>query len=159
MVMQTDSLVGLKDDMVAFIEGHGMFRFKGYVDENVGSVSWDDDGNPDSWKDFVEAAKGAGALFLTMSDAILEKDDVELLLEQLEDHEYPDTDSPDLEDAAELLLHVGKLGYVQLGFAHQGVMFLHETSTEWYDRYQQLTDMIDSLGDIVIEDAGEDPQP
>ena len=38
-------------------------------------------------------------------------------------------------------------------------MFLHETSTEWYDRYQQLTDMIDSLGDIVIEDAGEDPQP
>lgn len=159
MVMQTDSLTGLKDDMVAFIEGNGMFRFKGYVDENVGSVAWDDEGNPDSWKDFVEAAKGAGALFLTMSDAVLEKDDVELLLEQLEDHEYPATDSPDLEEAAELLLHVGKLGYVQLGFAHQGVMFLHETSTEWYDRYQQLAEMLESLGDIMIEDAGDDEQP
>ena len=63
--MQTNSLLTLKDDMIAFIEGHGMFRFKGYVDENVPTVSWDDDENPDSWKDFVEAAKAAGAQFLT----------------------------------------------------------------------------------------------
>jgi hypothetical protein len=154
--MQTDSLLTLKDDMIAFIEGHGMFRFMGYVDESVASVNWDDDGNPESWKDFVEAAKAAGALFLTMSDAVLEKEDLTLLLEQLEDQEYPDPESHALEDAEDLRQYVGKVGYVQLGFAHQGVMFLHETSTPWYERFQQLVERIEAFGDIVIEDDPEE---
>ena len=51
-----DDLTGLKDDMTAFIEGHGLHRFKGYVAEEVASVSWDARGNPDAWKDFVELA-------------------------------------------------------------------------------------------------------
>ena len=34
-----DDLASLKDDMIAFIEGHGMRRFPGYVDyEEVQSV-------------------------------------------------------------------------------------------------------------------------
>ena len=32
MSPQPDDLSGLKDDMVAFIEGHGMRRFPGYID-------------------------------------------------------------------------------------------------------------------------------
>jgi hypothetical protein len=36
-------------------------------------------------------------------------------------------------------------------------MFLHESSTEWYDRYQQLLESLESVGDIVIdEDADEE---
>jgi hypothetical protein len=154
--MQTDSLLTLKDDMVAFIEGNGMFRFLGYVDESVATVSWDDEENPDSWKDFVEAAKRAGALFVTMSDAILEQEDVALLMDQLEDQEFPDAESRDLEDAEDLQQYVGKVGYVQLGFAHQGIMFLHESSTQWYERFQQLVERIEAFGDIVIEDE-DDP--
>src|SRR5579871_5391827 len=122
MMLETNSLVSLKDDMVAFIEGHGMFRFPGYVDEMVASVPWDDMDNPESWKDFVEAAKAAGALFLTMSDATLEKEDLEALLEQLRDQEFPANDSPEMEEAEELARYVGKTGYIQLGFAHNGVM-------------------------------------
>src|SRR5260221_532888 len=57
-----DNLATLKDDMVAFIEGHGMRRFHGYVDyEEVQSVVWKTEDNPDSWKDFVELAKAAVA--------------------------------------------------------------------------------------------------
>jgi hypothetical protein len=56
-----DNLSTLKDDMIAFIEGHGMRRFHGYVDhEEVQSVMWKINGNPESWKDFVELAKAAG---------------------------------------------------------------------------------------------------
>lgn len=152
MVLQTDSLLTHKDDMIAFIEGHGMFRFKGYVDESVPTVSWEDDDNPDSWKDFVEAAKAAGALFVTMSHAELERDDIELLVEQLEDQEYPEPDKHDIEEAEELERYVGKVGYIQLGFAHQGVMFLHESTTTWYERFQSLVERVEALGDIVIED-------
>ena len=43
-----DDLTNLKDDMTAFIEGHGMLRFHAYVGEEVPSVMWDSSDNPDS---------------------------------------------------------------------------------------------------------------
>lgn len=155
-MMPPDNLHSLKDDMIAFIEGHGMRRLPGFVMEDVASVLWEDEQNPDSWKDFVEMAKAAQAPFITMSDITLEKEDLKSLLEDLRDFNFPD-DVPDSEDAEYLVNYVGKTGFVQLGFAHQGIMFLHESSTEWYDRYQQLLESLESVGDIVInEDADEE---
>ena len=65
--MRTDDLHGLKDDMTAFIEGHGMRRFPAYVGDEIASVLWKDAENPDAWKDFVELAKASGAPFLQVS--------------------------------------------------------------------------------------------
>jgi hypothetical protein len=45
------------------------------------------------------------------------------------------------------------LGYIQLGFVYQGLVFLHETTTEWYERFQTLLEDIESFQDIVIDDA------
>lgn len=155
--MQPNDLLSLKDDMIAFIEGHGMRRLPGYVGEDVPTVMWEDTDDPDSWKDFVETAKAAGAPFITMSDVTLEKEDLELLVEELQDLDYPHDESPDVEEAQSLVNHVGKLGYIQLGFIHQGVAFLHESSTAWYERYQQLLESIDDFSDIVFEqNEGED---
>jgi hypothetical protein len=47
------------------------------------------------------------------------------------------------------------LGYIQLGFVYQGLVFLHETTTEWYARFQTLLEDIESLRDIVFDDADE----
>jgi hypothetical protein len=154
-MMQPDNLHSLKDDMIAFIEGHGMKRLPGFVMEDVASVLWEDEQNPDSWKDFVEMAKAAQAPFITMSDITLEKEDLQALLEDLRDFNFPD-DVPDSEEAEYLVNYVGKTGFVQLGFAHQGIMFLHESSTEWYDRYQQLLESLESVGDIVIDEDADD---
>ncbi|HVJ09032.1 MAG TPA: hypothetical protein VM554_11675 [Acidisarcina sp.] len=155
--MQPESLTILKDDMVAFIEGHGMRRLPGFVTEDIPSVEWEDNGNPDSWKDFVELATAASAPFLTMSEVTLEKDDLELLVEQLRDQNFPDEDAPEIQEALLLVNCVGKIGYVQLGFAHQGIMFLHETSTPWYEHYQQLLEKMEGFSDIVFNSGdGED---
>src|SRR5450631_2906621 len=152
--MHPDNLVILKDDMVAFIEGHGMRRLPGFISEDIATVEWEDESNPESWKDFVELAKSASAPFLTMSEIVLEKDDLELLIEQLRDQNFPDDDAPEMEEAQLLVNFVGKTGYVQLGFAHQGIMFIHETSTAWYERYQELLEKIEEFSDIVFG-AGE----
>jgi len=141
--------------MVAFIAGHGMSRFSGYITEDVPSVLFEED-NPDSWKDFVELAKSSGAPFLTMSEIVLEKADVELLLEQLRDQNYPEEESPEMEEAQYLANYVGKIGYLQLGFAHQGVLFLCETSTPWYDQFQQLMESVDDYGSIIVDDREDD---
>ena len=153
--MQPDNLISLKDDMIAFIAGHGLRRLPGYVTEEVPSVLFEED-NPDSWKDFVEHAKAAGAPFLTMSEVILEKSDIAILLEQLREQNFPDDEAVEIEDAESLVKHVGKIGYLQLGFAHQGVMFLSESATEWYDRFQALMEAVGDLGGIVVDDRDED---
>ena len=155
MQMQPDNLITIKDDMIAFIAGHGMRRLPAYVTEDVPSVMFEEE-TPDSWKDFVEHAKAAGAPFLTMSEVILEKADVSLLLEQIREGNFPEPEAPEIDDAEYLVKHVGKIGYLQLGFAHQGVMFLFETATEWYERLQNLMEAVSELGGIVVDDSDDD---
>jgi hypothetical protein len=145
-----DDLTTLKDDMTAFIEGHGMRRFHGYVNDEVTSVMWDHAENVDSWKDFVELAKSAGAAFLTMNDVVLDREDVEYLVERLRNSTY--TNDEDVEEARWLRAYIGKTGFVQLGWPYQGTMFLCEVSTEWYDRYQRLLDVADEYGGIMIDE-------
>ncbi len=77
--MSTDNLHSLKDDMVAFIEGHGLRRLPGYVTEDIPSILWEDLGNPDAWKDFVEMAKHVGAPFITFSEMTLEREELDSL--------------------------------------------------------------------------------
>ena len=154
--MSKDNLLSLKDDMVAFIEGHGMKRLPGFVTEEVSTVLWDGKGNPESWKDFVEMAKHVGAPFVTFSEVTLESEELDALIEEAGEANFPDDEATELVEAEFLRKYAGMLGYIQLGFVHQGVIFLHETTTEWYERYQSLVEDIDSFHDIVIDDHDHD---
>lgn len=152
--MHTDNLASIKDDMVAFIAGNGLRQMNAYIPDEVPSVLFEED-NPDGWKDFVEHAKAAGAVFVTMSDVTLEKRDIELLVRHLQEQSYPDPESPELSDAQELVKHVGKTGFVQLGFAHQGMMFLFETETQWYAHFQAMLEAASEIGRIVLDEDDE----
>ena len=151
-----DDLTTVKDDMVAFIEGHGMKRFHGYVTEEIDSVMWRQPEHADEWKDFVELAKAAGAPFLTMNDVLLSRTDLDTLIGRLKNASFPEDD--DIEEAQYLKTFVGKTGFVQLGWAFQGVMFLYELSTEWYERYQRLLDVAEGMGGMVIDEHDEDDE-
>ena len=112
MASTPDNLAGLKDDMIAFIEGHGMRRFHGYVDyEEVQGVVWKTENNPDSWKDFVELAKAAAAPFLTMDSWTLRREELDLMIERLGSAEF--TNDEDVEEARWLRTYIGKTGFVQ----------------------------------------------
>jgi hypothetical protein len=144
-----DDLHQLKDDMNAFILGHGMQRFSAYVTDEMPSVMWENENNPDSWKDFVELAKASGIAFLTVNDETLEKDDLDFLIERIQNSSNMSDD--DMDEAKWLRAYVGKVGFVQIGFAYHGTMFLHETSTEWFERYQQLLDTADDFGRLLMD--------
>ncbi|PYV59419.1 MAG: hypothetical protein DMG90_16860 [Acidobacteria bacterium] len=157
MTSRADNLASLKDDMVAFIEGHGMRRFHGYVDyDEIPSVLWKSQDNPDSWKDFVELAKSAEAPFLTMDSWSLEREELDGILERLGSAQH--TSDEELEEARWLRTYIGKTGFVQLGFGHQGVMMVYEASTEWYDHYQHLLEMSEDFGGIAIDEPGLDDE-
>ena len=151
LVPMEQDLHNLKDDMVAFIEGHGMKRFQGYVKDELPSVPWSAEENqPDGWKDFVELAKASGVHFVTMSHSSLDAEDVDFLVERLEDLSY--LTEEDLEEARWLKNFVGKVGHVQLGFPCQGVMFLYEVSTEWYENFERLESTADEFDGILLDD-------
>lgn len=154
--MSVDNLLALKDDMVAFIEGHGMRRLPGFVTEDIPSILWDGKDNADSWKDFVEMAKHVGAPFVLFSEVSLEREELDALIEEAGEMNFPDEEASELVEAQWLRKYVGKLGYIQLGFIYQGVAFLHETTTEWYERFQSLLEDMEGFNDIVIDDAHDD---
>jgi hypothetical protein len=149
--MAFDDLTAVKDDMVAFIAGHGLRRMNAFVPEDVPTVLFEED-DVDGWKDFVEHAKAAGVPFITMSDVLLEPEDAQTLVSQVREQKLDLHDDSVLEEAQDLLQHVGKVGYLQLGFAQGGVMFLYETATEWYDQFQELMDSVSDLGQVILDD-------
>jgi hypothetical protein len=153
-----DDLASLKDDMIAFIEGHGLRRFPGFIDyEEVQSVHWKSADNPDGWKDFVELAKAAGAPFVVMDSWKLERTELDAMIERLSKAEF--SSDEDVEDARWLRTYVGKTGFVHLGFAHQGVMMVYEASTPWYDRYQGILEMSEDFSGLPIDEPGFEDEP
>jgi len=150
-----DDLTTLKDDMTAFVEGHGMQRFHGYVQaEEVPSVAWDAGENPDSWKDFVELAKAAGATFLTMNSFTLSAQDVDWIVERLRNSHF--TDDDELDEAKWLRAYIGRTGFVQLGWVHQGVVFNYELATEGHERYQRLMEMAEEFGGMTFDETDQE---
>ena len=153
----TEDLTSLKDDMTAFVEGQGMRRFHGYVQgDEVPSVTWDSGDNPDGWKDFVELAKTAGASFLTMNSFTLKREDVDWIIESLRNSHFADEDEVD--EAKWLRAYIGRTGFLQLGWPHQGVVFLYEVSSEWYERYQRLMEMAEEFGGVTFDETDTDDE-
>ena len=152
-----DDLTGMKEDMTAFIEGLGMRRFFGYIDsEDVPSVLWDTEHNPDGWKDFVELAKSTGAAFLTMHAWTLEREETDRLYQQLSESDFKSDE--DVEESRWLKTYVGKTGFVQLGWAYQGCLFVFEAGTEWYEHYQQLREMADEATGFMFDEPDQDDE-
>ena len=153
-----DDLTNLKDDMTAFIEGLGMMRFPGYVDsDQVQVVMWKiAEGYPDGWKDFVELAKAAGASFLTMDAWTLQREELDDLVERLRNAHY--TNDDDIEESRWLRAYLSRTGFIQLGWAYQGSVFVYEVSTDWYDRYQRLVELAEDFGSIAIDESDQDDE-
>jgi hypothetical protein len=147
--MSIEDLTSIHDDMDAFAQGLGLRRFHGYIPDEMPSVLWDNDDVNESWKDFLELAHATGAPFITMNSVRLEADDVEFLLAELRRSSL--SREEDLETARQLRSYLGRIGFIQLGFPYQGVMFLCELSTEWYEGYKALQEMADDLGGIMID--------
>jgi hypothetical protein len=146
----------IRDDMIAFIEGHGMKRFHGIINDDIAGVVWTppEEDQADSWKDFVELAKASGVTFITMHDVLLEEDDVDFLVDRLEDSNC--LSEEELDEARWLKNFVGQVGHIQIGFPCQGVMFVYQISTEWYETIERLESTADEFDGILIDDDDQD---
>jgi hypothetical protein len=50
------------------------------------------------------------------------------------------------------------MGFIQLGYPYQGVLFRYEVSNDWYERYQRLCDFAEECGAIMFDEFGQDDE-
>jgi len=155
-MIETDNLALLKDDMIAFIEGHGIRHFPALIPEDVPRVWWNDPANMESWKDFVEMAKTVDVPLIMIAEDQLEKTTLEMLLEELQELTSLNEMVADIEEAQRLQMHIGKIGHIELAFAHEGFLFVHETATGWYGQYRHLVETIDYMQGILDPTSSQD---
>jgi hypothetical protein len=167
--MDSNNLTSLKDDMIAFIEGHGMRHFPALIPEDTPRVWWNDPETADtatesakeSWKDFVEMAKAAGAPLVCIGEDSVDRTTLELLAGELQDLSGADATGPETDKVNRLFFEIGKVGHIELAFAHQGILFVHETQTEWYREYRAMVNTVDGLQDLIenaLDDEDEEPE-
>jgi len=89
-----------------------------------------------------------------MEDFVLTKEDLDFVIDRLKDEVYGE----DLDDARWLRTYIGKTGFLQLGFAHQGTLFLYEVSTEWHERYQRVLEIAEAIGGLLIEEDDDEDE-
>jgi hypothetical protein len=93
---------------------------------------------------------------VTFSEMTLDAEELDALIEEAGEMNFPDEEATELVEAEWLRKYAGKLGYIQLGFVYQGIVFLHETTTEWYERFQALLEDVETFQDLVIGDHEHD---
>ena len=108
-------------------------------------------------------SKSACAPMVCIGEDALDKTTLELLVNELQAMAGSDTFSPEMDKVNNLFLEVDKVGHVELAFAHQGILFVHETVTEWYERYRQLVKTVERLQELLDgtyeDDDVEEGQP
>jgi hypothetical protein len=162
--MDSDNLATLKDDMIAFIEGHGMRHFPALIPEDTPRVWWNDpdagaaaaESTKESWKDFVEMAKTAGAPLVCIGEDSVDRTTLDLLSNEMEEMASSDAVGLERDRLNRLFLEIGKVGHIELAFAHQGILFVHETQTEWYREYRAMVNTVDSLQELIEDALDED---
>lgn len=135
------------DEIVAAAERQGLLVFPGYVGEDIPAVWWQ--GNPDDWPDFLGIAKTEGARTFMVGRTVLEAEDLQDLAEWVDEKEGPGHSNGDRARLKTFERHIGSVGEIRLGWIKDGVAFLLQQQTEWYE------DFLDFMQEVEEEDLEE----
>jgi hypothetical protein len=126
----------LYDEMVAAASRQGLLIFPGYVGDDLPEVWWQ--GSPDDWPQFLSIAKAEGARTIFIARAVLEEEDLQDLAEWVEETSGPGSTNGDRARLKEFERYIGCTGEIRLGWVRDGVAFLFQHRTEWYDEFLDL---------------------
>jgi len=150
---QITDLFRLYDDIVAAATRQGLLTFPGYVGEELPAIWWQ--GDPNDWLEFLRIAKAEGVRTVFVGRAILEQEDLQDLAEWVDEKTGPGPSNGDRARLKEFERYIGATGEVRLGWVKDGVAFLLQQRTEWYEAFLELADEIEEEeDDDDLEDFG-----
>lgn len=143
---QITDLSRLYDEMTAAASRQGLLTFPGYVGEEMPAVWWQ--GDPNDWPEFLRIAKAEGVRTVFVGRAILEQEDLQDLAEWVDERSGPGPSNGDRARLKEFERYIGATGEVRMGWVKEGVAFLLQQRTEWYEAFLELTDEIEEEDDL-----------
>jgi hypothetical protein len=148
------NLDGLKTEIERYLEESGLGVFYGHARALESAVvPWDCDQHPD-YKQFVQAARSAGAKFVVFHQREFSSHQIDDALEQLSACDLPREEQLDFERRLkELRLYDGLVCSIELSFDHESRVFLFDLRTEWYE---DLTDIVDEIQALTSEPDDDD---
>jgi hypothetical protein len=150
------NLDGLKTEIEQYLEQSGLAIFYGCAraNESVPAVYWDCDQHPD-YREFVQAARSAGAKLIVFYQHEFSSAQIEEALEELEDCGLPLEDHSEFERRLNRLnAYDGLVCAIELSFDLDGRVFLFDLHADWYQELTELLDEIQVLtGDIDDDES------
>jgi hypothetical protein len=131
----------LYDEIKETAEEQGLLTFPGYVGDELPAVWWQ--GDADDWLGFLRIAKAEGARTVYVGRAGLEEEDLQELAEWVEEKAGPGSTNGDRARLKEFQRYIGCTGEVRLGWIRDGIAFLLQHRTEWYQDFLQLMSEIE----------------
>lgn len=129
-------LTRLYEEITEAAVQQGLLTFPGYVGEDLPSVWWQ--GDPGDWYGFLMIAKAEGARTIFLGRGVLEAEDLQGLAEWVEEKAGPGSTNGDRARLKEFERYIGCTGEIRLGWIKEGVAFVLQQRTEWYEEFLEL---------------------
>jgi hypothetical protein len=129
-------LSGLYEEIKATAAQQGLLVFPGYIGEELPTVWWQ--GDLDDWLGLLMIAKAEGARTIFLGRAVLAAEDLQDLAEWVEENAGPGSTNGDRARLKEFERFIGSTGEVRLAYIKDGIAFLLQHRTEWYDEFLSL---------------------
>lgn len=148
----------LYDEIVAAASRQGLLIFPGYVGDDLPAVWWQ--GDPDNWPDFLGIAKAENIRTVFIGRAVLQEEDLLDLAEWVDEKTGPGNSNGDRARIKEFERYIGLTGEIRLGWVKDGVAYLLQHRTEWYQAFLDLTEEMEEEDDLDdLEDLEEFGHP
>jgi len=114
----------------------GLLTFPGYIGDDFPAVWWQ--GDPEDWFGFLMIAKAEGVQMVHVGRAGLDEEDLQNLAEWVEEREGPGSSNGNRARLKEFERYIGCTGEVRVGWIKDGVAYLLQHRTEWYDEFLEF---------------------
>lgn len=146
----------LRTEMQAYLDELGVAVFHGYhrMPDTLNQVAWDTEFHPD-FRDFLSAAQKAGAKLFVFHHHPFSLDQIDEALDQLEESDFTRDEKRNFESRLrQLRAYEGFTSSLELSFSVDGLTYVYELHTEWYDALAEILAELDAATDDEVEDEG-----
>jgi hypothetical protein len=153
----TDNLDSLKQELLDYIAGEEFGIFKGQTGGNEGfpKIYWDTERYPE-YQGYLNVAKLAGVSVIIFAHREFEAAEIDDAVEQIEDCEFGRDERRSIENSlADLRAFIGSTCIIEMAFGYQGHMYVYELTTEWFQTFMEISDLLIAASSANGDDEDE----
>ena len=153
----TDNLDSLKQELLDYIAGEEFAIFKGQTGGNEGfpKIYWDTEHYPE-YQGYLNVAKTAGVNVIIFAHREFDASEIDDALEQIKDCEFGRDERRSIEsNLADLRAFVGSTCTIEMAFGYQGHMYVYELTTEWFQTFMDISDLLVAASSANGDDEDE----